>query len=301
MRIPTPNLWPAARTGQRLLLQARRRETRLDNHRMVYLERGKPGPDRPTVVLIHGFAAMKENWGFWLQRLPRHWHLLVPDLPGLGESEYRTDASYSYETQALRLRDWLDSFPTRNIHLAGSSMGGAIAAVLAHKMDPAPRSVTLLNSAGIPEHPDVDPDAPFESDRDSLLIPQDWKGVYRMFNSVGNGRPTVSGMAMAGLLGPDLLQRTDALRHIFGDMLADALAPVRYLGQTTPPLQVQWGDRDVITPTRCVDWFATATPHAEVHMFRGVGHLPMLENPGRSAAVLQDFVQRNSRSLRVPG
>lgn len=295
MRIPTPNLWPAARTGQRLLLQARRRETRLDNHRMVYLERGKPGPGRPTVVLIHGFAAMKENWGFWLQRLPRHWHLLVPDLPGLGESEYRADASYSYETQALRLRDWLNSFPTRNIHLAGSSMGGAIASVLAHKLDPAPRSVTLLNSAGIPEHPDVDPDAPFESDRDTLLIPQDWKGVYRMFNSVGNGRPTVSGMAMTGLLGPDLLQRTDALRHIFGDMLADALAPVRYLGQATPPLQVQWGDRDVITPTRCVNWFTTATPDAEVHVFRGVGHLPMLENPGRSAAVLQDFVQRHSQ------
>ncbi|MBW7471856.1 alpha/beta fold hydrolase [Marinobacter sp. F4218] len=295
MRIPAPNLWPVARTGQRLLLQARRREARLDNHRMVYLERGKPGPDRPTVVLIHGFAAMKENWGFWLQRLPRHWHLLVPDLPGLGESEYKADASYSYEAQALRLRDWLASFPTRNIHLAGSSMGGAIAAVLAHKLDPAPRSVTLLNSAGIPEHPDADPDVPFESDRDSLLIPQDWKGVYRMFNSVGSGRPTVSGMAMTGLLGPDLLQRTDALRHIFGDMLTDALAPARYLGTTTPPLQVQWGDRDVITPTRCVNWFATATPHAEVHVFRGVGHLPMLENPARSAAVLQDFVQRHSQ------
>ncbi|MBW4935136.1 alpha/beta fold hydrolase [Marinobacter sp. F4206] len=295
MRIPTPNLWPAARTGQRLLLQARRRETRLDNHRLVYLERGRPGPDQPTVVLIHGFAAMKENWGFWLQRLPRHWHLLVPDLPGLGESEYRTEASYSYESQARRLRDWLDGFPTRNIHLAGSSMGGAIAAILAHKLEPAPRSVTLLNSAGIPEHPDVDPDAPFESDRDSLLIPRDWKGVYRMFNSIGSGRPTVSGMAMTGLLGPDLLQRTDALHHIFGDMLADALAPVRYLGESTPPLQVQWGDRDVITPTRCVNWFATATPHAEVHIFRGVGHLPMLENPGRSAAVLQDFVQRHNQ------
>ncbi|MDK9558426.1 alpha/beta fold hydrolase [Marinobacter sp. M216] len=295
MRIPAPNLWPVARTGQRLLLQARRREARLDNHRMVYLERGKPGPDRPTVVLIHGFAAMKENWGFWLQRLPRHWHLLVPDLPGLGESEYKADASYSYEAQALRMRDWLASLPTRNIHLAGSSMGGAIAAVLAHKLDPAPRSVTLLNSAGIPEHPDADPDVPFESDRDSLLIPQDWKGVYRMFNSVGSGRPTVSGMAMTGLLGPDLLQRTDALRHIFGDMLTDALAPARYLGTTTPPLQVQWGDRDVITPTRCVNWFATATPHAEVHVFRGVGHLPMLESPARSAAVLQDFVQRHSQ------
>lgn len=295
MRIPAPNFWPAARTGQRWLLNARRRVATVDDHRMVYLERGEPGPGRPTVLLIHGFAAMKENWAFWLQRLPRHWHLLVPDVPGLGESDYRADASYGYVAQALRLRDWLASLPTDDIHLVGSSMGGAIAAVLAHEMAQAPRSLTLLNSAGIPEHPDVDLDAPFETDRDGILIPRDWKGVYRMFNSVGNGKASATGIAMAGLLGPDLLRRTDALRHIFTDMVSDALAPARYLGPDTPPLQVQWGDRDVITPTRCVRWFEAATPDAEVHVFERVGHLPMLEAPARSAKVLERFVERNAR------
>lgn len=56
MKMPTPNLWPLARTGQRLLHQAKRRITMVDAHRMVYLERGSAGPDRPTLVLIHGFA-----------------------------------------------------------------------------------------------------------------------------------------------------------------------------------------------------------------------------------------------------
>ena len=293
MRIPAPNFWPAARTGQRLLLQARRHEPRVDGHKMVFLERGSPDVGRPTIVLIHGFAAMKENWGLWLQRLPRRWHLLAPDLPGFGESDYRPEACYRYETQARRLAQWLAGVNTDNIHLAGSSMGGAIAAILAHTLDPAPRSVTLLNSAGIPE--EVDIHAPLKPDRDGILIPRDWKGVYRMFNSVGTGKPTVSGLAMAGLLGPDLLGRTKALRHIFSDMVADALAPARYLGPETPPLQVQWGDRDVITPTRCVDWFSSATPQAEIHMFRGVGHLPMLETPGRSAAALEHFVRRHGQ------
>lgn len=292
--IPVPNLWPLARTGQRWLLRARRRETRLDNHRMVFLERGTPGPGRPTLVLIHGFASMKENWALWMQKLPSDWHLLVPDLPGLGESQYRADASYRYEHQAERLSEWLSAYPGHNLHLAGSSMGGAIAAILAYKLAQPPRSVTLLNSAGIPEHPDVDLDAPFESDRDAILIPDDWAGIYRMFNSVGNGRPTVTGLAMAGLLGPDLLKRQPSLRHIFNDMLADALAPARFLGRNTPPLQVQWGDRDVITPTRCINWFHTATPDAEIHVFPGVGHLPMLERPGQSVRVLKDFVRRQS-------
>ncbi|OZB19076.1 MAG: alpha/beta hydrolase [Marinobacter sp. 34-60-7] len=293
MNLPVPNVWPLARTGQRWLLRAKRRHSQVDGHRMVFLERGTPGPDTPTLVLIHGFASMKENWAFWLPYLPADWHLLVPDLPGFGESDYQPSARYRYEAQAARLKSWLADQPTGPLHLVGSSMGGAIAAVLAHKLATPPHSLTLLNSAGIPEHAQVDIHAPFESDRDALLIPQSWSGVYRMFNSVGNGKPTLPGLAMAGLLGPDLLARRQSLRHIFDDMLADALAPARYLGKQSPPLQVQWGDRDVITPTRCVDWFKNATPHADVHVFRGVGHLPMVEAPKRSARVLREFVRRH--------
>src|SRR5690554_668344 len=111
MRIPAPNLWPAARTGQRWLLRARRRETLVDGHRLVFLERGRPAPGKPTLVLIHGFAVMKENWALWMQMLPSDWHLLVPDVPGLGESQYRPDACYRYESQAWRLGHWLAGYP----------------------------------------------------------------------------------------------------------------------------------------------------------------------------------------------
>src|SRR5690554_2246022 len=124
---------------------------------------------------------------------------------------------------------WLSGYATDNLHIAGSSMGGAIASVMAHTLDRPPRTVTLLNSASIPEQPDADLNAPFKTDRDAILIPRDWSGVYRMFNSVGNGKPTLPGLAITGLLGPDLMQRRDSLRHIFNDMLADPLAPARYL------------------------------------------------------------------------
>lgn len=292
MIAPTLDLWPLARTGHRWLQQTRRREALVDQHRMVWLERGRPAPGRPTLVLIHGFASMKENWGLWLPLLPRDWHLLVPDLPGFGESDYLAGASYRYELQANRLRNWLTDLGLDQVHLVGSSMGGAIAAILAERLEPAPRSLTLLNSAGIPEHEGVDIDAPFESDKDQILIPDSLAAVYRMFNSVGNGRPNPGAAAITGLLGPDLLKRTPALRHIFDDMLADALAPARYLAKQQVPLQVQWGDRDIITPTRCVDYFQRVRPDADIRLFRGVGHLPMVEVPRRSARALADMVRR---------
>ncbi|MBJ6136255.1 alpha/beta fold hydrolase [Marinobacter litoralis] len=297
MKFPTPDVWPLARTGQRWLLRAKRRETSVDGHRMVYLERGKARPGTPTLVLLHGFASMKENWAFWMQLLPSHWHLLVPDLPGLGESEYRPEANYGYESQAERLGHWLADYNSNNVHIAGSSMGGAIAALLAHQLATPPRTVTLLNSAGIPESPGMEHLAPVRPTTDSVLIPSDWSGVYRMFNSVGNGRPSVPGLAMTGLLGPDLMKRRHALQHIFNDMVADPMAPTRYLGRQAIPVQVQWGDRDTITPARCVDWLKKTMPDADIHVFRGVGHLPMIENPKRSAAVLAGFVERHNNQV----
>lgn len=260
---------------------------------MVWLERGQPGPGRPTVVLIHGFAAMKENWGAWLPLLPKHWHILAVDLPGFGESEYRSDADYGYVAQAGRLRDWLSGRQLDNIHLVGSSMGGAIAAVLARQLEPRAKSLVLMNSAGIPESAEVDIDRPERNHNDRILIPQTLAGAYRMFNQVGNGRPNPMGIVMAGMLGPDLLKRTNAHRHIFADMAADTYAPVRYLEGSEIPLQVHWGDRDVITPTACVDYFRRPAITADIQLYTGVGHLPMLEVPRRSARALANFIARH--------
>src|SRR5690554_7337813 len=37
---------------------------------------------------------------------------------------------------------WLSGYATDNLHIAGSSMGGAIASVMAHTLDRPPRTVT---------------------------------------------------------------------------------------------------------------------------------------------------------------
>ncbi len=294
MKLITPDLWPLARTGQRLLTRTRKRQTQVQGRRLVWLERGKPGPGGPTVVLLHGFASMKENWGPWLPLLPEHWHLLVPDLPGLGESDYHPGENYTYEAQALRLRDWLMDLPVGQIHLVGNSMGSGIASILARRLEPGPASLTLLNSAGIPESANPPPDAGKAAEnRGTLLIPGNWQEVYRMFNSVGNGRPTAAGIAMTALLGPDLIARKDALHHIFNNLLADPLAPARHLKQLKTPLQVQWGERDTITPIACLDWLRAAQPDADYRVFKGIGHLPMLETPGKSARALAEFVRQH--------
>ncbi|MAA67034.1 MAG: alpha/beta hydrolase [Alteromonadaceae bacterium] len=291
-RIPDP--WPMARTGHRWLQRMRRHSAVIDNHRVVWLESGKRKPNRPSLVLLHGLASMKENWGAWLPLLPRDWHVVAVDLPGFGESDYRVGASYRYRDQADRMLQWLGAAGLGEVHLVGSSMGGAIATLMADKGGERVVSLTVMNSAGIPANDKVDLERPPVFDR-SVLIPESWSGVFRMFNQVGNGKVTAMGVAMTGLLGGDLLKRAGQHRHVFSDMAADPYAPAQALPERTGPTLVIWGDRDRITPTGCVDFYRQHMRHAEIHVMRGVGHLPMVENPKRSVALLIDFLARQGR------
>lgn len=295
-----PNPWPLARTAHRWLQRAKRHEAMVDGHRVVWLERGKPAPDRPTVVLLHGLAAMKENWAAWLAVLPGDWHVVAPDLPAFGESDYWPGASYRYRDQAERMAAWLPLAAPGPVHLVGSSMGGAIATLMARNAnqpasqnpDSRVHSLTVLNSAGIPAHKDVALDGLHKIDR-SVLIPRDWKAVMRMFSQVGSGTPNPMALAMTGMLGVDMLQRAGQNNHVCNDMEADPYAPVSALDKNTGPLLVIWGDRDRITPPGCVDYYRRATPHAEIQVLHKVGHLPMIECPQYSARLLTDFIERH--------
>ena len=50
--------------------------------------------------MIHGFTGSKENWYPLAAKLRGRYRLLVPDLPGWGESERKPAADYGFVAQA---------------------------------------------------------------------------------------------------------------------------------------------------------------------------------------------------------
>jgi pimeloyl-ACP methyl ester carboxylesterase len=84
----------------------------------------------PTILLIHGLGASKISWLPILGPLAQHHRVLVPDLPGHGESDkIRTD--YSPRFFARVLRHLLDAMDVEQAMVAGNSMGGRIAIEMA--------------------------------------------------------------------------------------------------------------------------------------------------------------------------
>ncbi|WP_341724166.1 alpha/beta hydrolase [Pseudoxanthomonas putridarboris] len=123
----------------------------IGDHRWAYDEREAKVAGAPTVVMVHGFTGGKENWYPLAERLGGRYRLVVPDLPGWGESQRIDGADYGFAAQAARLADFLrhvrrDGSP---IVLLGHSMGGGIAAIAAAEHPQLVARVGLIDAAGV--------------------------------------------------------------------------------------------------------------------------------------------------------
>lgn len=113
-------------------------------HYKVYGE-GQP------VVLLHGFGEDSSVWQLQIAALKDHFQLIVPDLPGSGESELLPGAAI--ETYADIVKAIVDiELPDANgskpsLQLIGHSMGGYITLAFAEKYPQYLKSFGLFHSS----------------------------------------------------------------------------------------------------------------------------------------------------------
>ena len=109
-----------------------------------YLE----GGSGPAVLLLHGLFAQKEQWievGCTLAK--QGLRVIAPDLPGYGASRPFANSIYHLNQQVEVLQSLMDKLQIKAVHLGGSSMGGAIAALYAKRH---PGQVQTLAFIGAP-------------------------------------------------------------------------------------------------------------------------------------------------------
>lgn len=101
-----------------------------------------------SVVLLHGLFAQKEQWSEVACELSSAGFMVIaPDLPGYGKSIDFPDEDYRLENQVALLHQLANSLELYEIHIAGSSMGGAIASMYANQY---PKQVLTLAFIGAP-------------------------------------------------------------------------------------------------------------------------------------------------------
>lgn len=106
------------------------------------------GGKGPPLVLLHGVGSFSLEWGLVIPELARSHRIVVPDLPGLGESKVSTgkrDAATAVAWLGELIAKTCPEPPT----LVGHSLGGALAAHFAIEHGDRLRRIVLVDASSI--------------------------------------------------------------------------------------------------------------------------------------------------------
>ena len=262
-----------------------KRSVEAGGHRWSYYEGGRGEP----VLLRHGLGGSKENWLLLARYLTGEHRVLIPDLPGWGESSRLPNEDYGLRAQARRLRAFVGALGLPNAHVVGHSMGGAIAGTYAAHYGGRVATLTLVEPAGVPFPPN---DFAREAlagrnlfdygTRDQLVA----FGTY-LFQQPPWVPPRVLDVLVDQNLGRRAFQSALFERLAQGD---DAEGLLSRLPMIKVPTLVIWCNSDRVIDKAAMDDVLAGLPQARGVILYGCSHMPMLEVPRALAQPVSEFV-----------
>jgi len=267
----------------------RKEITTPDGMHYVYLEGGEGDP----LVLLHGFAADKDNFTRTARWLTPHYRVIIPDLVGFGESSAPADIDYSAHAQAGRMQVLAQALGLKRFDVGGNSMGGEIALAWAARHPEAVRSLWLLDTAGIPSAPQSELARIVLSNSGNPLIAHNEDEFAATCEFVMEDPPFIP-RPMLDVMAQPRIKSVKLYEKIF-DQIAPESVEEDITGLPTPTL-IEWGAHDRAIDVRTVDVLANLLPNSEVDILKGIGHLPMVEAPRRSA---EDYLRFRTEQYKA--
>jgi pimeloyl-ACP methyl ester carboxylesterase len=243
----------------------------------------------PVVVLFHGGAG---SWRHWVRTIPAlvpKYRVLVPDLPGLGDSAFPPDGDNA-DAVAEIVADGIDKVvgAETRYDVVGFSFGGTMAACVGALRGKRVRSVTIIGSSGV---------GPLGS-AVQLLKVRHLEGEERRETHRENlnrlmiaDRSKIDELAL-------LIQDWNTVRsRLRTPSLSRSGAILRAIDKLQSPLNGIWGELDAPAnpqaPAR-VAALKERCPKADIRMIPGAGHWVAYEAPDQVNAMLLDMLARSA-------
>ena len=269
----------------RLEAAAAKTETPCGDGTMVWRLWGDPAA--PVLVLFHGGAGSWRHWAHNIDVLSRTYRLLVPDLPGLGESAFPPDGDDAMAVATI-VASGIDRVlgPDARYDVAGFSFGGAMATCVGAIHGARVRSVTIIGSSGVgPMGSAVElmkvrhltGDERVEAHRINLcrLMIADPDRIDELALAIQEWNTRHSRLKTPSLSRSGVLQQA----------LAKVVSPVNGI----------WGELDAPANPRAPQRVAALRemrPDADVRMIAGAGHWVAYEAPEQFHAMLLEMLRR---------
>lgn len=250
----------------------------VDGRTLFYLGGPSGMPEAPALVCIHGAGGSSAMWPQTHVAFRADRSVYALDLPGHGRST-PLDGEVSLERYAETVVRFLDAAGLSRVVLAGHSMGGALAQLLALE---APERVAGLALVATGARLGVAPDLLDLLDRDPAAAAE---RICRL--AYGPAAPEE--MVRRGIV--EMQKTPDPVLR--GDFAACQRFDVRArLGAIRAATLVVVGEVDVLTPPRFARFLAERIAGSDLVLVPGAGHMLPVEAPGPFAAAMRPFLER---------
>ncbi|HJP99235.1 MAG TPA: alpha/beta fold hydrolase [Rhodanobacteraceae bacterium] len=258
--------------------------------RWVYLAGGKK--EGPPLVLLHGYGGSYADWLLAAGYLTPNFRVIIPDLPGWGESTRLPNADYGYAAQVDRLHGFVDALHLGQIALAGHSMGGAIAGLYAAKYPKDVAALVLIDSAGVRFKKNAFV-RELEAGRNPFDI--DDRAGFQHIESMLFAKPP----SLPPRIQDVFIERSRQNRAFRDKVMREITAPdARFalepkLADITAPTLAIWCMQDQIIDPSALDAIRSGLTHSPdigVTELHGCGHMSIMEKPREVASAITHFV-----------
>lgn len=247
--------------------------------------------DGPVLVLLHAFPCDGRMWEPQAEAaVAAGWRVLVPDLPGFGESPL-AEAAPDLAVVADAVLAMLDDRDVDRCVLGGVSLGGYVAMELLRARPSMLAGLVLCDTKASADGPEA------RANRERLagLALEAGEGLGRLLEQA----------VLPGLLGatsreqrPDVVQRVrgwlddadPAAVAWYQRAMADRPDSAVDLTDVDPPTLVVWGDEDALSDRAEQERMVGAVTDARLVVVPGAGHLANVEDPEVVSAAIVQFL-----------
>lgn len=257
--------------------------------KIAYLNIGSGKP----VVLLHGLFAQKEQWSDLACQLSKGgFAIYIPDLPGYGQSTGFAIADYRLSQQVELIHLFTQKLNLNKFNLAGNSMGGAIAALLAKRY---PSEITTLAFFGAPmgivPWSDQIKGAMYQGINPFIPITVD---QFDLEMSLLFANPPKIDLATKESAVKEYLVNNRHYQQVW-DIVNLDIAVLDPLEKSSKPVLIAWGRDDGIFNVSGRKLLDQKYPKAISTAVPNASHLIMLEKPNELAKMYQNFLYLNNQ------
>ncbi len=249
----------------------------------------------PPLLLINGLGASLEMWDGFVRQLSGR-EVIALDLPGAGLSP---PGRWPMRMASLaRLIAGLqEQLGYATVDVLGYSLGGLLAQEFAHRSpDRVRRLVLVATTPGMPSVPPsplvtlmmLSPARYYDRRLARLIVPRIAGGVTARDQDVLR-----NGLEQRLAKPPSL---TGYLHQLYA---ASGWTSHCWLHRLSQPTLVVHGDQDPVVPLVNARYLAHTIPQARLHVVAGAGHLMLVDEPARTAPVIERFLDEAPFPWRV--